>query len=176
MNREHPVDGAGARALRRYSEMQEVRVRALYNRHRAVFAEFLVEQLLPGAHVEEDPSSSWDLVWPVAGIDHRVQVKCSGSYLPRTRRHGDKPEWKLAAPKKGWDPVRRIELAAGHHCNLFVLARHVGTDIANGWSFAVLSAVQAAGRNRVTMKSLGELGLPLVEPSELHPAALRALG
>jgi len=161
------------RALKRYSEVQAARVRKLYNRHRAVYAEFLVEQLLTGSVVVEDPTSSWDLIWPVNGHEARVQVKCSGSYLPRTQKHGSKATWDVAAPKKGWDEVSRLELAAGHHCDLFILARHEGDDIEKGWSFAALNRELIEGKKKLTMKSLKS---SLVEPGDLEDTARRLLG
>jgi len=162
-----------SRAFERYSIVQEQRVRTLYNRHRALFAEFVVEQLLTGSEDVEDPTSSWDLLWPVGQEMYRVQVKCSGSYLPRTRKHGTAAKWDLTPPKQGWDSISRSDLEAGHHCDLIVLARHEGDDIEQGWTFATLSLDELGGAKSHNSKSLGK---PLVAPDQLEVAALEALG
>jgi hypothetical protein len=79
----------------------------------------------------------------------------------------------VAAPKNGWDAVSRVELAAGHHCDLFILARHEGDDIEKGWSFAAVNRELIEGKKKLTMKSLKS---SLVEPGDLEDTARRLLG
>lgn len=111
-------------ALTEFGEMQRRRVLAMYNRHRAIFAESLVATLLPGATVVENPTAAWDIEWSVDGSPIRLQVKCSGQYLPMHETADTVANWKLKAPKYGWDPESKAKLEAGHHCDAFVLARH----------------------------------------------------
>ena len=51
-----------ASAMADYLATQEARVRAMYNRHRAVFAEHPVATLL-GGNVLGDPGAAWDVNW-----------------------------------------------------------------------------------------------------------------
>jgi hypothetical protein len=104
---------------------------------------------------------------------YRVQVKCSGSYLPRTRKHGTAAKWDLTPPKEGWDSISRRELDAWHHCELIVLARHEGDDIEQGWTFATLLPEELDPAKSLNAKTLGK---PLVAPDQLEVAALEALG
>ena len=137
-------------ALSNYHRIQEARVLAMYNRHRAVFAEFIVAALLEGSTVVTDPSAGWDVEWPVSGTTIRVQVKCSGQYLPRMRTSTNNALWKLKEPKYGWAPDQRERLASGHHCDLFILARHEGTDVKSGWSFAPVLPKDFRGRSSLS--------------------------
>lgn len=155
-------------ALDRYGSVERARVRNMFNRHRAVFAEFLVEQLLPGSEVVHDPNSSWDLTWSVDGQVNRIQVKCSGSYLPRMQRLGTKALWKLDPPKKGWDSVLRIVLPAGHHCDIIVLARHDSDRIDAGWTFVAIAPSELPSATRVTPAMLPR---SLVPPDQLEAQA-----
>src|SRR5690606_32527196 len=96
------VDMAGsgelfADALQSYLATQERRVRAMYNRTRAVFAEFIVATALPGATVIEDPAAAWDIDWPVDGRTARLEVKCSGEHLPRFPNRRCAASWEIPA-------------------------------------------------------------------------------
>jgi hypothetical protein len=127
-----------ADALQSYLAMQERRVRAMYNRTRAVFAEFIVAAALPDATVIEDPAAAWDIDWPVDGRTARLEVKCSGEHLPRFPDRRSAASWEIPARRKGYDPHRKVKLSLDHHCDAIVLARHEGPDVATGWSFRVV--------------------------------------
>src|SRR5262245_54298212 len=108
---------AGALDLR--LRVEEARIRSCFNRARAVFAEALVAQLLPGAAIVENPSAAWDVSWtPGRGSKIRIQVKCSGGYLPRfpDRAKETPASWAFPPPKAGFDETF-ASLPAGHHCD-----------------------------------------------------------
>ena len=163
------------RAINDHLTYHEARIRAMFVYHRAVFAEHIVAQLLPGARVSEDPTAAWDVVWPNPDPgcpDIRIQVKCSGEYKPRKPDKASHAEWDLTPPKKGWDAEQRLDLAAGHHCDVFVLARHEGTDITAGWTFHVLTLRQVEGLPntilpKVRLKHLAQLAAYPVGPAGL---------
>ena len=155
-------------ALQDFGEMQKRRVLKMFNRHRAMFAESLVAALLPGAEVVENPTAAWDINWSVGGAPIRIQVKCSGQFLPMHGLGEKQPNWKLKEPKYGWAPESNERLDPGHHCDAFVLARHSGEDIRNGWTFAVVLPNEVAGWSSVTTKRLNKLGRELVTGDELE--------
>lgn len=161
-------------ALTDFGDMQRRRVLAMYNRHRAMFAESLVAALLPGAKVVENPTAAWDIDWNIDGSPIRLQVKCSGQYLPMRETADAIANWKLKAPKYGWDPESKAKLDAGHHCEAFVLARHEGSDIREGWSFAVVTPDEVDGWSSVTAHRLARLRRRLVDGEHL-PEELRAI-
>jgi hypothetical protein len=165
------VDGVFDAALQNFGELQKQRVLRMYNRHRAMFAECLVAALLPGAEVVENPTAAWDIEWSVDGSPVRVQVKCSGQFLPMHGLSNKQPNWKLKEPKYGWAPESNEKLAGGHHCDAFVLVRHVGDDIREGWTFAVLLPNEVAAWTSVTSKRLSKLDRRLVSPEELEREA-----
>jgi hypothetical protein len=169
--------GAFDVALRLQHELQERRVRAMYNRHRAVFAEFLVAALLSESEVVEDPSAAWDIVWrhPGSGGRIRIQVKCSGEFLPRRPDQPAVARWDVRPPSFGYDVEHSSPLGAGHHCELFVLARHTGTSIETGWAFAAIAVSQLLGRRMVNLRTLDSIGAELVPGEALEAAANRAL-
>ncbi len=162
-------------ALERFGELQKRRVLKMYNRHRAMFAECYVAQLLPGAEVVENPTAAWDIVWPNDDAPVRVQVKCSGQFLPMHGMSDKEPNWKLKEPKYGWEPDTNEKLLGGHHCDAFVLARHSGEDIRHGWEFAVLRPAEVSGWTTVTMTRLKRLGRPLVSTEYLEREMRRVL-
>lgn len=91
-------------ALAAYGRIQRTRVEALYNLHRAVFAESLVATLLSGAELSPDPAHDFDIKWRTAGFDIRIEVKCSGEYLPRYGLdHRSPAEWTFPVQKRTWD-------------------------------------------------------------------------
>lgn len=169
-------DGCADEAIENYLRTHERRVRTLYNRDRAVFAEFLVAQLRSGSSVRPDPAAPWDIEWLVDDRTVRVQVKCSGEYLPRFPDRPAKPYWNVKAPRAGWDAIARLPKEAGHHCDVFVLARHVGSELEAGWSFAVLSPADAAGRASVSAATLSRLGRAMVSPCVLSAEVLSVIG
>ena len=68
----------------------------------------------------------------------RIQVKCSGERAPQSPEKLRPADWgRLRAPKSAKDSEFRV-LAAGFNCDVFVFARHEGTDIRRGWHFHVL--------------------------------------
>lgn len=132
-------EGTFDRAMRTHLEMTEERVRRLYVRPRALFAEAVVAALVDGT-VVEFPASAWDVEMAPARRRRpvRIQVKCSGERAPQSPEKIRPPDWgRLAAPKSAKDPVFSV-LAAGFNCDVFVFARHEGLDIKRGWHFYVL--------------------------------------
>jgi hypothetical protein len=160
------------RAMREHVEMIEVRVRGLYVRSRALFAEAVVAALVDGTIVEF-PAAAWDVEMPLTDRSQpvRIQVKCSGERAPQSPEKIRPPYWgKLKAPLSAKDPQFGV-LPAGFNCDVFVFARHEGIDIQRGWHFYVLpdKTVQtAAERNTVfDQKRLEQLHAVRCEPTEL---------
>jgi hypothetical protein len=145
-----------ATALDIHLGMQKTRIERLYNRTRAVFAESIVAALLPGAVLIEDPAAAWDVSWqpPRRARPIRIQVKCSGERLPKFPGRRTPAKWDFEPPKSGWDPDAQVGLSAGHHCDVLVLARHRGDDIAGGWSFFVMRPDGIRRMRRVTPRHL----------------------
>lgn len=165
-------DAVFAAAMADYLATQETRVRAMYNRHRAVFAEHLVAALL-GGKVSADPGAAWDINWTPAPEREpiRIQVKCSGEFLPRHPGNATVAAWDVKPPGKGYDETfPEKPLPAGHHCHVFVLARHTGREITSGWRFIVASPQVLGGRNRVNERFLLSQGLTFVSPADLARA------
>jgi hypothetical protein len=160
------------RAMREYLEMIEVRVRGLYGRSRALFAEAVVAALVDGT-VVEFPNAAWDVEMPLPHRSQpvRIQVKCSGERAPQSREKIRPPYWgKLKAPLSAKDPRFGV-LPAGFNCDVFVFARHEGIDIERGWHFYVLPdrAVQTAAKQNTVFDQLRLEWLHAVrcEPTEL---------
>jgi hypothetical protein len=167
-------DGVCAAAMSAHVGMVERRVRGLYVRPRALFAEAVVAALTDGL-VIEFPAAAWDVEVPVRGHvrNVRVQVKCSGE---RARHHASEirlpPTWgKLVEPKHAKDPDMQ-PLGPGFHCDVFVFARHEGADIGRGWWFYVLPLrpIQDSVRAGAIFTSarLEQLGATRCEPRELR--------
>lgn len=177
-------------AMRRQAELHERRIRIMYNRHRALFAESLVAELLGGEEVI-DPSAAWDVTWaPTDSPVLRIQVKCSGGFLPRNpdKERVAPAAWSIDLPTRGWDPDGPSDLlwnlGGGHHCDVFVLARHVGTELGAGWSFAAVPVALIAEarvpsgkpRTRFTLTHLKDWGVEMVSPTQLPAAVLGSAG
>ena len=174
-------------ALERQLALHQRRIETMYNRHRALFAESIVAELL-GADEEPDPTAAWDVRWKQPGErEVRIQVKCSGGYLPRfADRQSETPaSWNVKAPKYGYqshEDVDQRRLGPGHHCDVFVLARHTGPDIRQGWRFGAVptplveAALTRGGRPRstITMRQLESWGIELVDPDGLSAAVAHA--
>lgn len=167
-------DSAYADAMKAHVELTKRRVRRLYVRARALFAEAVVAALA-GGEVVEFPAAAWDVEVPVRGYGRkvRVQVKCSGERAPY-HAPGMKlaATWgKLAEPKSAKDPNFQ-PLGPGFHCDVFVFARHEGTNIRRGWSFYVLPTrvVQDAVRTGAIFTSarLQQLGATCCAPRDLR--------
>lgn len=149
-------------ALANYRKTQERRVRVMYNRTRAVFAEFIVGAALPGATVVEDPAAAWDIDWTCGGRAVRLEVKCSGEHLPRYLNRRNPASWDIPTKRKGWDPEEREWLPIGHHCHAIVLARQEGPDIANGWTFRVVLPGELQEGKEVRGPALDARGIAVV--------------
>lgn len=167
-------DGAYADAMKAHLGMMKRRVRGLYVRPRALFAEAVVAALV-GGEVVEFPAAAWDVEVPVPGYGRkvRVQVKCSGERAAHSAL-GTKlaASWgKLAEPSAAKDPDLQ-PLGPGFYCDVFVFARHEGTDIGRGWSFYVLPmrVVRDAVRTgaKFTSALLEQLGATRCEPRDLR--------
>lgn len=176
-----------AAAMDRQLALHRRRIEKMYNRHRALFAESIVAELL-GAKEEPDPTAAWDVHWQRPGTrDVRIQVKCSGGFLPRfPNREAETPaSWNVQAPTFGYQPHEDVDqrgLGPGHHCDVFVLARHTGSDITEGWLFAALpthvvdDARTRGGRPRrnVTVRHLDSWDVELMPPDRLVEAVAEA--
>jgi hypothetical protein len=115
-------EGTFDRAMHAHLEVTEERIRRLYVRPRALFAEAIVAALVDGTLVEF-PAAAWDVEMPLA---------------PQSPDKLRPANWgRLNAPKSAKDSEFRI-LAAGFNCDVFVFARHEGIDIKRGWHFYVL--------------------------------------
>ncbi|MBA2765334.1 MAG: hypothetical protein H0U42_11715 [Thermoleophilaceae bacterium] len=170
-------DGVFSSALAGSLRLHEERIRQMYNRNRALFAEFIVAGLLPGAEIAANPGSPWDVTWKPSGQRRalRLQVKCSGAYLPRMGpEYAAKASWEVTS-KGGWDPDLGEKLERGHHCDLYVLVRHEGLDIEHGWSFWVVpAAALVESKGKVTPKKLEAIGAGRTVPNELADVVSRA--
>jgi hypothetical protein len=125
--------------MRAHLEVTERRIRRLYVRPRALFAEAIVAALVDGG-VVEFPAAVWDIEMPLPGRPEpiRIQVKCSGERAPQSPDKSRPAYWgRLKAPKSARDPQFGV-LAADYNCDVFVFARHEGRDITRGWHFYVL--------------------------------------
>jgi hypothetical protein len=167
--------------MREHLEMIEARVRGLYVRSRALFAEAVVAALVDGTIVEF-PAAAWDVEMPLPDLSEpvRIQVKCSGERAPQSPEKTRPPYWgNLRAPLSARDPRFGV-LPAGFNCDVFVFARHEGLDITRGWNFYVLpdkTVETAARRNTVfDQKGLELLHAVRCEPTELRKRVADAAG
>ena len=174
--------GVYQRALDAHLDMERQRVEECYARTRAVFAESVVAALLPGSRVVKNPSAAWDISWKPRGAPEpiRIQVKCSGSWVPRykDRLTDISANWEFRAPTRGWDDDF-AELGPGHHCDVFVFARHAGRgDITAGWSFYVvpLTEVENSAISKASLAQLLNLGAIECTPRQLARAVRDAAG
>jgi hypothetical protein len=125
-----------------------------------------------------NPSTAWDIEWRTArgAAPLRLQVKCSGEYLPRMGATYRSPAvWSFPPCKNGFDDDGR-PLGPGHHCDLVVLARHRGTDIGAGWTFFVLPIHAAARTDKVRPEHLAQMGALSCDPTALANTIRRAAG
>jgi hypothetical protein len=132
-------EGTFDRAMHAHLKVTEERIRRLYVRPRALFAEAIVAALVDGTLVEF-PAAAWDVEMrlPRRRRPVRIQVKCSGERAPQSPEKLRPPDWgRLSAPKSAKDSEFRV-IAAGFNCDVFVFARHEGIDIRRGWHFYVL--------------------------------------
>ena len=68
--------GVFEHAVDRRLEVERQRIHGCYNRTRAVFAEALVAELLPGADVVVNPTGAWDVTWKPRGLPStKIQVQ-----------------------------------------------------------------------------------------------------
>lgn len=173
---QHLPAGVFEHAVERRLDVERRRIHRCYNRNRALFAEALVEVLLPEAQVEENPVAAWDITWEPRGLPStRIQVKCSGGWIPRFPKRREIPAtWEFPAAKHPLSPAFE-RLDSGYHCDMFVFARHTGNDITAGWSFYVLptTVVVEHGKSTATADQLRDMGAQHCEPRELA-ATIRA--
>jgi hypothetical protein len=131
--------GTFERAMRAHLDVTEERIHRLYVRPRALFAEAIVAALVDGTLVEF-PAAAWDVEMrlPRRRRPVRIQVKCSGERAPQSPEKIRPADWgRLKAPLSAKDPLFRV-LTPGFNCDVFVFARHEGSDIERGWHFYVL--------------------------------------
>jgi hypothetical protein len=178
---EHETDaplplGIYKRAMADHLIVTQQRVEAGYNRHRALFAESLVAALIDGA-VCKNPSGAWDVNMPHPRRKKpvRIQVKCSGGYLPRFPDRVAAAEWRLKPPKRGYDD-EFVAVAPGHECDVFVFARQEGSDIKRGWHFYVLRCWdRSLAGNPITSSRLMQWGAVRCDPAALKATILKAM-
>jgi hypothetical protein len=164
-------------AFRMHAAVQERRVRALHAQQRAVFAEFVVAALLGDeATVVPDPGAAWDITWDHDDAVVRIQVKCSGELRPRAPTRRTPAVWSIRKPASGWDPQERCRIGSGHHCEVFVLARHEGDNIEAGWRFLVLPTASITVDGLLDEQSVLGLGAIACAPAELSRAVAMAAG
>jgi hypothetical protein len=173
-------EGTFDRAMHAHLAVTEERIRRLYVRPRALFAEAIVAALVDGTLVEF-PAAAWDVEMrlPRRRRPVRIQVKCSGERAPQSPDKLRPPDWgRLNAPKSAKDSEFRV-LAAGFNCDVFVFARHEGIDITRGWHFYVLrhGAVKraAALNSSFDLRRLERLHAVRCEPSELKERIAEAV-
>lgn len=162
-------------ALASYLKTQERRVRVMYNRTRAVFAEFIVAAALPGATVVEDPAAAWDIDWTCGDRAVRLEVKCSGEHLPKYPDRRNPASWEIPTKRKGFDPQTREQLPIGHHCDAIVLTRHEGADVTAGWTFRVVLPGELPEGKTVRGPALDARGIALVSAEGLGGELRRRL-
>ena len=173
--RELPLPpGAFDAAMHMQLAMSETRIRRLYVRPRALFAESIVAVLVNGT-VAESPGQAWDveMTLPRRKRPIRIQVKCSGERSPRDPGRAMPAEWgRLVEPVTNKGPAPDFAaLGSGFHCDVFVFARHEGSEIERGWHFYVLSQrtvkTAAALHPAFDRDRLLELGALRCEPADL---------
>jgi hypothetical protein len=122
--------------MRAHLEVTERRIRRLYVRPRALFAEAIVAARVDGG-VVEFPAAAWDIEMPLPGRPEpiRIQVKCSGERAPQSPDKSRPAYWgRLKAPKSARDPQFGV-LAADYNCDVLCsLATRVGTSRGAGTS------------------------------------------
>ena len=167
------------RAMAAHLDLVERRIRGLYGRPRALFAEAVVATLIDGT-VVEFPAAAWDVEMTLPGRQPvRIQVKCSGERAPRSPERIRPPDWgRLTPPRSAKDPRFGV-LRAGFNCDVFVFARHEGQDIAAGWHFYVLpeSAVTSAVEISpiIDLRRLTSLGAVRSDPGDLRSLIIDTL-
>ena len=161
------------RAMAAHLDGVERRVRRLYVRPRALFAEAVVAALIDGA-VVEFPAAAWDveMTLPPRRQPVRIQVKCSGERAPQSPDKTRPPDWgRLTLPKSAKDHLFGV-LRAGFNCEVFVFARHEGRDIAAGWHFYVLpewTVTSAVGISPIfDLHRVTSLGAVRCDPGDLR--------
>ena len=166
------------RAMAAHLDVVERRVRRLYVRPRALFAEAVVAALIDGA-VSEFPAAAWDVEMPLSTGRQpvRIQVKCSGERAPQSPEKIRPPDWgRLTPPKSAKDPLFGV-LRAGFNCDVFVFARHEGRDIAAGWHFYVLpewTVTSAVGINPIVdLRRVTSLGAVRCDPGDSAAGSLK---
>jgi hypothetical protein len=164
------------RAVDRRVDVERRRIKRCYNRNRALFAEALVAELLPGADLVVNPVAAWDITWKSRGLPStKIQVKCSGGWIPRFPDREGRARWEFPEPTYGFGPEFE-RYGPGYQCQIFVFARHTGKDIEAGWSFYVLRRTDLvkSGRRAATEVQLVDMGAKRCQPHQLD-ATIRGL-
>ena len=124
----HPLE-------RRFVEEMLDRLRSLNNVTRGVFAETVVAASLPGAKLQPDGYDAVDIVWE--GIP--IQVKCSGGrqawHAPDARPA--RPSWRVPQTRRSLPNGKISSEPPKRWADVWVLARHEGDAIFDGWRFYV---------------------------------------
>jgi hypothetical protein len=166
--------GAFDAAMHMQLATNETRIKRLYVRPRALFAESVVAVLVEGT-VVESPGQAWDVEMTLPRRKHpiRIQVKCSGERSPRDPGKVMPAVWgPLVEPASNRGPAPDFAvLGSGFQCDVFVFARHEGSEIERGWHFYVLSQrtvkTAAALHPEFDRNRLLELGAARCEPTDL---------
>jgi hypothetical protein len=160
------------RAMAAHLGVVERRVRRLYVRPRALFAEAVVAALIDGT-VVEFPAAAWDVQMLLPGRPRpvRIQVKCSGERAPQYPKKVRPARWEFGSPSSARD-LEFAALGAGFHCDVFVLARHEGDDIAAGWHFYVLPEWTVTSAVRISpifdLRRVASLDAVRCDPGDLR--------
>lgn len=172
-------------AIESFLQLQRERLELMFNRDRARFAECVVAALLgTGTQVARNPNAAWDVSLKLPALDQpiRIEVKCSGAYLPAQvasrPSYRARPKWELPADKTGIEDVTFRKLGVGRHWDVIVLARHSGDSINDGWFFWVLSSHQVPATRkpvRVGEDRVGALGATRSEPSQLSSTVIAGM-
>jgi hypothetical protein len=124
----------------RFADDMVDRLRSLSNVTRGLFAETLVASAPPGSTRPNDTYDAIDLTW--RGIT--IQVKCSGAI--QTWHSNDCPaspaRWSTPRRRKATDSGRLEAAAPQRWADVWVLARHEGSDTMSNWRFYVVSSAE----------------------------------
>lgn len=182
-----PADGQGAEVeleLERHSVLQEAKSRliqrvtddlhSLDNTTRGMFAEELVASALPGASTRAN-WAGYDIEWH----DVRIEVKTSGAVQSwhQTGQAPSRAAWSVPE-RQAWDPeTNEYADAAARSADVYVLARHEGEQITEGWTFYVVptSMLNDLGQTSLGIGTLDRLAVVPVTLDRLEAAVSEAV-
>ena len=150
------------------------RLHQLESRTRGLYAETLVQTLLPGAQLTDQAGGAHDLTWEHGGEKINIAVRTSGTH------NSDRRDGPPGDRKWTFNPVESWSDGDGEgrrRCwsKVAVLADHDGLDIGRGWTFYVLSKgdLEAFPAKTLTPANLARNKYAPVGPGELADAVAR---